>query len=176
LRELQLRTHAPAQTREVAAVLAGVLRPGDVLALTGELGAGKTAFVQGAAAALGVTERVTSPTFVLRREYEGRLRIVHVDVYRLDTLSDVAELGEEIFDPDHVTFVEWADAARPLLPPDYLEVELRTLPVDPDAAADRTAQERRMLLRPHGEDWRRRLGTLFDRLRQWATVPATGAG
>ena len=111
MRELHLRTSSVDQTRAVAAVLAKALRSGDVLALTGELGAGKTSFVQGAAAALGVRERVTSPSFVLRREYEGRLPIAHVDVYRLDSLSDVLEIGfEEVIGRRHVAFIEWADA------------------------------------------------------------------
>lgn len=167
MRELELRTCAPEQTRQAAAVVAQALRAGDVVGLTGELGAGKTCFVQGAAAALGVRERVTSPTFVLRREYTARLPLVHVDLYRLDTLSDIADLGEDLFDPGHVTFVEWADAARPLLPPAYLEVELRT-------AAD--ADERRLILRPHGPDWTSRLGVLFDDLRQWAVVSSGPAG
>lgn len=167
MRELQLRTRAPAETRAVAAMVAHALRAGDVLGLTGELGAGKTCFVQGAAAALGVRERVTSPTFVLRREYAGRLPVVHVDLYRLDTLSDVADLGEDLFDPGHVTFLEWADAARPLLPPAYLEVELRT-------AAD--TDERRLTLRPRGADWTRRLAGLFGELRQWVVVSAGPAG
>jgi tRNA threonylcarbamoyladenosine biosynthesis protein TsaE len=166
VRELHLRTSSPAQTRAVAAVVAAALRAGDVIALTGELGAGKTSFVQGAAAALGVRDRVTSPSFVLRREYEGRLPIAHVDVYRLDTLSDVLEIGfEDVIGRSHVAFIEWADAISPLLPADHLEIELRTETVEEDA--------RRMILRPRGDDWHRRLGTLFDRLREWA-VSGTG--
>jgi tRNA threonylcarbamoyladenosine biosynthesis protein TsaE len=168
---LYLRTDSPEETRAVAGVIATALRSGDVVALTGELGAGKTCFVQGAAAALGVTTRVTSPTFILRREYPGRIPIVHLDVYRLDTLADVAEIGfEEIFDPQRVTFIEWADAMSPLLPPDHLEIELSTvLTREPDDEAD---DARRLVLRPRGDDWRRRIGGLFDELRQWAVVPA----
>ncbi len=169
MRELQLRTRSPSQTRDLAAAIATALRPGDVVALTGELGAGKTCFVQGAAAALGVGERVTSPTFVLRKEYSGRVAVVHLDVYRLDALSDVLELGfEEIVDAGAVTFIEWADAMSPLLPPDHLEVELRT---ELNLGADEAdADARRLILRPRGNDWRRRLAGLFDRLRQWAIV------
>jgi tRNA threonylcarbamoyladenosine biosynthesis protein TsaE len=168
VRELQLRTRSPSQTRDLAAAVARALRAGDVVALTGELGAGKTCFVQGAAAALGVEQRVTSPTFVLRREYPGRLPVVHLDVYRLDSLSDVLELGfEEIVDTGAVTFIEWADAMSPLLPPDHLEVELRT---ELSTRAD-DVDARRLILRPRGNDWRRRLGGLFDRLREWAIVP-----
>lgn len=165
MRELHLRTRTPDQTRDVAATIAGALRPGDVVALTGELGAGKTCFVQGAARALGVEQRVTSPTFVLRREYAGRVPVVHLDVYRLDTLGDVVDIGfEEIFDARVVTLIEWADAMSPLLPADHLEVELR-VEVDADEA-------RRVVLRPRGDDWHRRLGQLFDGLRQWAVVTA----
>src|SRR5688572_23076479 len=86
-------TRSAAETRRLAATVAGALRAGDVVALTGELGAGKTCFVQGAAAALGVTERVTSPSFLLRRDYHGDLPLVHLDVYRLERLQDVIDLG-----------------------------------------------------------------------------------
>lgn len=169
MRELHLRTRSPAETQAVAAVVADALRKGDLVALTGELGAGKTRFVQGAAAALGVQERVTSPTFLLRREYVGRLPVVHLDVYRLDALSDVLDVGfDEIVGGDAVTFIEWADAMSPLLPADHLEVELRTEPDLPVAGED----VRRLILRPRGNDWKRRLGALFDRLREWAVVTA----
>jgi tRNA threonylcarbamoyladenosine biosynthesis protein TsaE len=104
---------------------------GDLVALSGELGAGKTAFVQGAAAAIGVDERVTSPSFVLVKSYrDGRLPVTHVDVYRLDTLRDVLELGDEVLDPDGVTFLEWADAVAALLPEDRLEVEVHLAELD----------------------------------------------
>jgi tRNA threonylcarbamoyladenosine biosynthesis protein TsaE len=108
----------------MAAAIAAFLRPGDAVALSGELGAGKTCFVQGAARALGVTSRVTSPTFTLVRSYTGQLPIVHCDVYRLDRLQDVLDLGDEVLAPDVVTFVEWGDAITALLPDDRLEVAL----------------------------------------------------
>lgn len=167
-RPLQITTRAPDATRAVAATVATVLRPGDVVALTGELGAGKTCFVQGAAAALGVGERVTSPTFVLRREYEGRVPVLHLDVYRLESLQEVLELGyEEALDHRRVTFVEWGDAMAPLLPSDHLEVEFR-LP-DPAGllAVNGPAEPRRLLLRAHGPDWTRRLAGLAADLRRW---------
>lgn len=167
-RELLLETATPEETRALAAAIATALRPGDVLSLTGELGAGKTCFVQGAASGLGVTERVTSPSFVLRREYRGRVPILHLDVYRLESLHEVENLGyEEVLDRHHVTFIEWGDAMSPLLPAEHLEVEL-ALGDLPAAAAVMTADEpRRIVVRPHGDDWARRVSSLAADLQRW---------
>ena len=122
---IELRTSSPDETRAVARTVASALVAGDVVALSGELGAGKTCFVQGAAAGLGVADTVTSPTFTLVRTYEGRVGVSHIDVYRLDRLHDVTELGDDgLTAPDRVTFVEWGDAVRALLPPDRLDVEI----------------------------------------------------
>src|SRR5690625_2660991 len=119
-----LVTSSPDETRASAAAVARALQAGDVVTLSGELGAGKACFVQGAARELGVEERVTSPTFVLMRHYQGRLPIVHCDVYRLDRLHHVDDLGDEVLAPDVVTFIEWGDAIAPVLPPDRLDVEI----------------------------------------------------
>jgi tRNA threonylcarbamoyladenosine biosynthesis protein TsaE len=122
---LTLRTTGPDDTRALAAAVARGVEPGDAVVLTGELGAGKTCFVQGAAAALGVERRVTSPTFTIVRSYDGDLPVVHVDVYRLDEVQDFVELGEEnVLASDAVTFIEWGDTVDALLPADLLEVEL----------------------------------------------------
>jgi len=162
-RELVLTTTGADDTRRLAATIAGALRIGDVVSLTGELGAGKTCFVQGAAAALGVTDRVTSPTFLLRREYDGRVPIVHLDVYRLDTLQEAAELG---LDEVHrcVTFIEWGDAMQPLLPADHLEIEFRALPVE---SGDGSDELRRVVVRPRGADWKRRIVSLAVDCGPW---------
>jgi len=90
---IELLSSSSEQTRAIATVLASSLGEGDVVVLSGDMGAGKTTFVQGAAEALGVKARVTSPTFVLMREYEGRARVVHVDVYRLSSLQELIDLG-----------------------------------------------------------------------------------
>jgi tRNA threonylcarbamoyladenosine biosynthesis protein TsaE len=169
-RELLLATRGAHDTRRLAATVAGALRVGDVVSLTGELGAGKTCFVQGAAAALGVTERVTSPTFLLRREYQGRVPVVHLDVYRLDTLQEAAELGLDDIRRS-VTFIEWGDAMQPLLPADHLEIEFRALVdtaadgADPDA--DTGDEPRSVLLRPRGADWKRRIVALAVDCGPW---------
>lgn len=162
---LALRTSGPDDTRALAAAVAAALEPGDVVSLTGELGAGKTCFVQGAARQLGVTSRVTSPSFLLRRDYEGRVSVLHLDVYRLDDLGEVLDLGfDQAGDDERVTFVEWGDAMSPLLPPDHLEVELLADPKEP-------ADHRRVTLIAHGDGWRRRLAAAEARLARWADAP-----
>jgi len=124
---IDIVTRTPDETRTVGAGLAELLVPGDVISLTGDLGAGKTTFVQGAARGLGVGEPVVSPTFVLVREYRGEVPVYHLDVYRLDRLQEVIDLGfEDLLDPSGVIFVEWGDAIDALLPDEHLRVELRT--------------------------------------------------
>ena len=123
---LELRTATADETRAVGEALAGLLRPRDAAALTGELGAGKTTLVQGIARGLGVPDQIVSPTFTLVREYRGSaVELAHVDVYRLDRVQDVVDLGlDELGDGDAVLLVEWGDAVEALLPPDHLVIEL----------------------------------------------------
>ncbi|MFP4634547.1 MAG: tRNA (adenosine(37)-N6)-threonylcarbamoyltransferase complex ATPase subunit type 1 TsaE [Nitriliruptoraceae bacterium] len=152
-----LTSTSPDQTRAIAAALAPVLRAGDVVALSGELGAGKTCFVQGAARGLGIEQRVTSPTFVLVKLYAGRLPLVHCDVYRLETLLDVQQLGDEVLAPDAVTCIEWGDAVAALLPDDHLEVELTHTE---DGA-------RQVSVTGHGPGWDVRCEELAAALAPW---------
>lgn len=147
------------QTRALAASLAGVARPGDVVLLVGDLGAGKTAFAQGFAAGLGVKEPVTSPTFILARTYTGRLRLHHVDAYRLDHLQEAIDLGlAEMVDDGAVTLVEWGDAVAPALSPEFLEVRL-TYGDDDD--------RRTVGLHPMGRRWSARAEALDGALSAW---------
>ena len=165
--EVELVSRTPQETQRLAAIIATALRPGDVVALTGELGAGKTCFVQGAAAALGVTQRVTSPSFVLRREYDGDVPVLHMDIYRLETFQEIVDIGyEEVFDQSRVTFIEWGDAMSPLLPRDHLELEFRLPP--PDAPAEPGPELRRIVVRPRGDDWLRRMAVLREQLESWS--------
>jgi tRNA threonylcarbamoyladenosine biosynthesis protein TsaE len=120
------RSRSPEETRAIGEAIGTLFRPGDVVTLTGDLGAGKTCFVQGAARSLGVTTRVTSPSFILMREYDGIIPVIHIDVYRLDNVQELLDLGfEELLEPSHVIFVEWGDAVRRVLPESFLEVEIR---------------------------------------------------
>lgn len=118
-------TASAEETEAVGERLGAALGPGDVVALTGELGAGKTCFVQGLARALGVTRPVTSPTFVMVNEYRGRLPVHHVDAYRTASLTELLDLGlPELFDDGGVTVIEWADKVGPLLPARTIRVHL----------------------------------------------------
>ena len=101
------------------------LQPGAVVALTGELGAGKTCFVQGLVRGLGASVRATSPTFVLVNQYRGRVLVHHVDAYRTDSMTELMDLGVlDLMGGDDVTLIEWADKLEPLLPPDAIRVHI----------------------------------------------------
>lgn len=111
------------ETEAAGERLGRTLAAGDVVALIGELGAGKTCFIQGLVRGLGVTRRATSPTFVLINHYRGRVPVYHVDAYRTESLAELLDIGlPELFAGDGVTVVEWADKLLPLLPPGTIEV------------------------------------------------------
>lgn len=124
-RKVVLKTRSAEETRLLAVSLAPVLIPGDLLVLAGDLGAGKTTFVQGLAVGLGITDRVTSPTFILMKEYlGGRYPLMHLDVYRLTRIQDVIDLGyDEFLDPSYVVAIEWGDKVEALLPQEHMKIE-----------------------------------------------------
>jgi tRNA threonylcarbamoyladenosine biosynthesis protein TsaE len=128
---MSITTRKSGETEAIAAALGEMLRVGDLVVLVGDLGAGKTTFAKGVARGLGVTEPVTSPTFTIVQEYNGRVPIAHVDVYRLDRLQELHDLGfEEMLDV-RVVLVEWGDMIGPVLPGERLEVRL-AMTDDPD--------------------------------------------
>ena len=138
----------------VGEAMASLLREGDAIALTGELGAGKTTFVRGAARALGFDGVVASPTFTLVREYQGRVRIYHVDVYRLERVQDVLDLGlDEMVAEGGVLLVEWGDAVEGLLPDDHLIVEITPIGAE---------EARRIVVTGVGPSW----ATRWERLER----------
>ena len=118
-------TSSPEETEALAGELAGELRRGDVVTVSGELGAGKTTFVRGACRRLGVAGPVTSPTFTIGHRYEGRLPVSHLDLYRFTNVSH-AEWGDlEPYFDDAVAFVEWPEAGSGVLPAPRFRVHLR---------------------------------------------------
>jgi tRNA threonylcarbamoyladenosine biosynthesis protein TsaE len=163
---LDLATASPEETRALGEALAGALRAGDVLSLTGDLGAGKTTLVQGAARGLAVEEAVLSPTFTLIRQYAGRYTVYHIDVYRLDRLQDVLDLGlDEILDQSGVVFIEWGDVIEALLPQDHLQVELTISDQGP---------ERGLRITGRGPRWANRWDQLLALLETWAVAREGG--
>jgi tRNA threonylcarbamoyladenosine biosynthesis protein TsaE len=174
---LVARTSSVDETKTLAGALAVLAEPGDLVVLAGDLGAGKTAFVQGFGRGLGVTEPITSPTFTLAQQYEGRLLIHHLDVYRLDQLGEVAELGlGELLDDGGVVLIEWGDAILPVLPNDYLEVRLMFPPIvggsdAVDGGDGPGDDDRRIVLRAVGPAWGRRQVSLLHAIAPWAEAP-----
>lgn len=158
---LVLRSASLDDTRAIAAAVAELCRPRDLVVLAGEMGSGKTAFAQGFGAALGVTEPVTSPTFTLVHSYAaGGIELHHADVYRLDWTSEVADLAfGELLEAKGIVLVEWGDVIAAQLG-DHLEVRLEW--VDP-AQVD----VRRITIRPKGPGWATRWARLDAALTGW---------
>ncbi len=130
MKPLEYVTNSPAETRALAAKLAVWLLPGDIIALNGELGSGKTEFVHGLAQGLEVPPEVpvASPSFTLAHEYPGRVLLVHLDLYRLEDLpAEMLPDLEEYLSGGRVVAAEWARRLAPLLPGDFLEVQLAIL-------------------------------------------------
>ena len=160
---LTAHTKSADDTRALAAELAAVARRGDLFLLAGDLGAGKTTFVQGFGRALSVTEPITSPTFVIVHTYDGAFPVVHVDAYRLERLQELLDLGlGELLDHEGVTLIEWGDVVIPALPPEFLEVRLE-LGDDDD--------ERILRLRSAGASWAARDDALHGALDRWLAEP-----
>lgn len=156
-------TKSAEDTRELAATVAALARPNDLILLSGDLGSGKTTFAQGFGRGLGVTEPIVSPTFTLVRTYPGRLPLIHCDVYRLDRLEEVADLDlAELLDDGGVALVEWGDAIAPCLAADFLEVRMRLGDGDGD-------DERHLDLQVVGPSWSIRLVPLRAALARWTT-------
>jgi tRNA threonylcarbamoyladenosine biosynthesis protein TsaE len=159
---LNATTNAVDATQALGAAIAELARPGDIVLLAGELGAGKTALVQGFGRGLGITERITSPTFMLARQHQGgRLTLHHLDVYRLEQMQEVFDLGlPEVLDEGGVTVIEWGDAIAPALPADFLEVRMRFGPGDDDRVIE---------IQPVGPAWNARTRALGQALSPWTS-------
>lgn len=127
---MTIETNKSEETFILGKKLAAVITPGSVIALTGNLGVGKTVFTQGFAEGLGIKEHVNSPTFTIMQVYDsGRMPFYHFDVYRIGDISEMDEIGyEEYFYGEGVCLIEWADLIREIMPEDYLEVIIEKNP------------------------------------------------
>ncbi|OGX78702.1 tRNA (N6-adenosine(37)-N6)-threonylcarbamoyltransferase complex ATPase TsaE [Exiguobacterium sp. SH31] len=135
-----LITHSAPETQAVAEKLAALVKAGTVITLNGDLGAGKTTFTQGFAKGLGVTRNVNSPTFTIMKQYQGRLPLYHMDVYRLEDTGDDIGL-EEYINGDGVAIVEWSNLIESSLPTERLAITI-----------ERTGdEERKITFIPTGE-------------------------
>ena len=169
-------TDGPAATRALAAELAARLVDGDLVVLTGDLGAGKTCFTQGLGLGLGVEDRITSPTFTLVATHEGRLRLNHLDVYRLEGPGDTLDLDLPDLLEDGVTVIEWGERIDSVLPPERLLIELcygelapSEGPDDPmsDDFVDIEADRRTLTLTMSGSAWERRADDIEKAVEPW---------
>jgi tRNA threonylcarbamoyladenosine biosynthesis protein TsaE len=146
-------TRSVDETLVLASAVGELLRPGDVVSVGGDLGAGKTVFARGVAQGLGISEPVVSPSFTIVREYDGRVPLVHVDVYRINVIQELHDLGfEEVVRDDAITLVEWGDVIDALLPRQRLDVRLGAGDAD---------DERIVELEGHGPSWYERAPDLM---------------
>lgn len=140
-----VNTGKPEETAWVGEKLGSLLRPGDVVCLHGDLGAGKTRFAQGVARGLAIDGPVNSPTFTIINEYQGRLPLYHMDFYRLANALELEDLGyEEYFYGSGVTLIEWAERAAELLPNSRLDIFIDSIPDDEES--------RKIAFVPHGKE------------------------
>lgn len=134
-------TKSPEETKKLGKEISKLVKPGDLLAFYGELGAGKTCFIQGISEGLEVKDYVTSPSFTIINEYQGKIPIYHFDVFRVSNIEEIIELGyEEYFYGEGLTVIEWAEKIENLLPKDHLKIEIKF----------KTSYERKISFIPQG--------------------------
>ena len=138
---LELVTHSPEETQQIGTTIGEQAQSGDLILLVGDLGAGKTCFTQGIAWGTGFDGYASSPSFVLVREYRGELTVYHIDLYRLDNMDEITELGiDDYLYGEGICVIEWADKALDFLPQEHLLITFE----------HRTENERRLRFEPKG--------------------------
>lgn len=160
MESLELKSYSPEQTQLLGSYLGKLAQKADIFLLIGELGTGKTCLVQGIARGLDVKEYAFSPSFVVLREYHGRLPLYHIDFYRLNRIEEIADLGlEEYFYGGGVCVVEWAEKGLQVIPRDNLLITIQYI------SASQT--ERSICLKPRGERYQELLEQLKMREKFW---------
>jgi tRNA threonylcarbamoyladenosine biosynthesis protein TsaE len=157
---LKLKSHSPEQTQKLGIELGRLAQEGDVFLLTGNLGSGKTCLTQGIAWGLGVKEYAFSPSFVLIREYYGRLPLYHMDFYRLDNIEEIIDLAlDEYVYGKGICVIEWAEKGTDALPEDHLQVSLEYIP---DTETDRL-----IAIQAHGGRYMKLIQSLDIDIEKW---------
>jgi tRNA threonylcarbamoyladenosine biosynthesis protein TsaE len=162
--DLELTTKSPEETQAFAASLGALLKKSDVVALIGELGSGKTTFIQGLAKGMKLDPNfVKSPTFILLREYKGELPLIHIDGYRLEGSPDAVLIDLDwMFSPKKVTVIEWADKLFGCLPEDYLELRF----------AHKSSHQRTIAAFIHGSRSKELVDALKESITDTEAVPS----
>ena len=156
--KLKFTSHSQEQTQRLGTRLGELAQAGDVILLTGNLGSGKTCLTQGIAWGLGVKEYAFSPSFVIVREYHGRLTLYHIDFYRLDRIEEIADLGlDEYLYGKGVCVVEWAEKGMAVLPEEHLLINLSYI----------SDTERSISFEPEGNRYVNLLKTLYSDTKKW---------
>jgi len=151
MKNLKLISHSPEETRHLGELLGKLAQPGDIYLLSGNLGVGKTCLTQGIAWGLGSQDYALSPTFVLMRELKGRLPLYHIDLYRLDRIEEVSDLGlDDYLYGQGLCVIEWAEKGLGVLPAEHLLIKIEYL----------SDTERSFLLIPHGKSYEKLLSRL----------------
>jgi tRNA threonylcarbamoyladenosine biosynthesis protein TsaE len=155
MRSLNFHSKNMSQTQRLGRILGELAQPGDIFFLVGDLGSGKTCLTQGIARGMGIAAKVISPTFILAREYRGRLPLFHIDLYRLDSTQEIADLAlEQYLDGNGLCVVEWAEKAGDVLPYDNLLIQFEYL----------SPKQRRIKISPAGKRYQRLLKLVKERL------------
>jgi tRNA threonylcarbamoyladenosine biosynthesis protein TsaE len=155
---ITLASHSPEQTQRLGKRLGELAQAGDVFLLTGNLGSGKTCLTQGIAWGLGIKEYAFSPSFVIIREYNGRLPLYHIDFYRLDHIEEIADLGlDDYLCGKGLCVVEWADKGLALMPEEHLLINLSYV----------SDIERTISLEPRGHRYTELLSPLGTEFKKW---------
>ncbi len=154
--ELHFLSRNPEETQELGFRLGKLAEPGDIYILTGKLGAGKTTLTQGLARGLGITDNVMSPSFVLIRELKGRLPLHHIDLYRLDKIEEISELGlDEYLYGRGVSVIEWGEKAGGIVPEESLSIEINYV----------SDNEREIIIKANGARYRKLLQELKAKVK-----------
>jgi tRNA threonylcarbamoyladenosine biosynthesis protein TsaE len=152
--QIEFISGSPEYTFNTGKKLASLLKPGDLLLFSGELGGGKTTFISGLAEGLGVAGDLSSPSFTILNQYDaGGLKLIHIDLYRLDGLVEFENIGldEYIYDKTYISCIEWGDKARDFVKKDFLLLDFEYI-LDDDSI-----EKRKIMIKAESPEWEKRL-------------------